>query len=119
LIRDEEVSRTKMALETSYCGKGDDGVDTDMFQGGYVCPRRNLGGGKDMSATMTSEESYGGSLGRTGDCNGGGGIAPGSQWVELGNVGEIAERVKACTADDSQSNRLYNSVSNDSMDGVD
>jgi hypothetical protein len=60
-----------------------------------------------MSATMTSEERYWSSFWRTGDCDGRGGIAPRSQWVDFGNVCEISEGVESCSSDDSQSNGLW------------
>ena len=64
-----------------------------------------------MSASMTSEEGDGCSFRRTGDCDGRRRWAPRCNRVQFGYVGEVSEGVEACSADNTESDGFYNSIS--------
>jgi hypothetical protein len=107
LVRDEKITGTKVVLETTDGGKGNDGVYTDMFQGGNVGAGRDLGRRVNVTSTMACKEGDRSALRRSCNCNGAGRVSPGSEGVELGNVSEVLKRVKSRSSDDSQSNGLW------------
>lgn len=105
LVGDDEVAGFDGFLEAAYSGEGDDGADAEVAEGGDVGASGDFVGGELVMEAMAGDEGDGDWLACGGrwvveDGDGRGGSAPGSAWVEGGDVGEVREGLESCAAND-------------------
>jgi hypothetical protein len=115
LIRHHKIPRLNNFLQTTHSRERNYGPDTDTSQScnvgavGYLM-RRDL-----VVSAVTAEECDGHVFAGDAalvmdDCDGGGGLAPGSLDVERGDLGEAGEVLEAGSADDRNADLVFNVV---------
>ena len=105
LIRYHKIPRLDDFLQTSHSGERDNGPDTNTSQSSNVGAVGDLMGRDLVVGAVTAEECDGHVLARDAalvvdDCDGRGGLAPGSLDFERGDFGEAGEVLEAGAADD-------------------